>query len=82
MKLKETAVAWTVRYTLPRTVTYQDGRQQIFAANHCSVVIAENVGHAIINLFSEFPEAKLVSVNPGPIGAVIVDDSLIGTSSD
>ena len=77
MKLKSTATAWTVRYTLPRVILMGDRTEREVQINHCSVVIAETVGKAIELLFSEFPDAKLISVNPGPIGAVIVDDSLI-----
>jgi hypothetical protein len=78
MKLKESATAWTVRYTMPRTILMHDKTERQVQCNHCSVVIAIITEDAISLVIEEFPEAKIVSVNPGPIGAVIVDDSLIG----
>jgi hypothetical protein len=77
MKIKETAGAWTIRYTRPKTITYQDGQTRVFAHNYCSVIIATTLAWAVEALMTDFPDATLISVQPGSTGPIIVDPRAI-----
>ena len=68
---------WTVRYTRPKTVTYANSEPRVFEYNHCSVIISPTVGRAVEILTAEFPDATIVSVNPGSTGPILVDTDVI-----
>ena len=77
MKIKETAKAWTIRYTKPKAATYQDGQTRVFEYNYCSVIVATTVAWAVEILMTEFPDATLISVHPGSTGPIIIDPRAI-----
>ena len=82
MKIKENAKTWTIRYTLPKTVTcavpgFVNAAPRIFEYNHCSVIVSPTVGRAVEILTAEFPDATIVSVNPGSTGPILVDTDVI-----
>jgi hypothetical protein len=76
MKIKEQAKAWTVRYTRPKTITYQGG-ERTFDYNYCSVIVATTVAWAVETVMTEYPDATLISVHPGSTGPIIVDSRSI-----
>jgi hypothetical protein len=77
MKIKETAKAWTVRYTRPKTVSYANSEPRTFEYNHCSVIVATTVAWAVETLLAAFPDATLISVHPGSTGPIIIDPRAI-----
>ena len=77
MRLSEKARVWTVRYTRPKEVGLKDGQSNIWQYNYCATVIAISVGAAINETFLEYPDATIVSVNPGPGGEVIVGGDIV-----
>ena len=77
MKIELAAKVWTVRYTRPKTVTQTNGEPRIFEYNHCSIVVSKSVWRAVEILTSEFPDATIVSVNPGSTGPIMVDTDVI-----
>ena len=77
MKIKENAKTWTIRYTRPKTVTGGNSEPRIFEYNHCSIIVSKSVGRAVEILTAEFPDATIVSVNPGSTGPILIDADAI-----
>lgn len=72
MKIKASARAWIVRYTRPHNMGLPGGEEKIWQYNYCSVVIADTACFAFTETLQAYPDATILSVNPGPIGQVIV----------
>ena len=77
MKIKETAKAWTIRYTRPKTVSVASGEYRVWEYNYCSVVVSTTLAWAVEKLMSEFCDATIVSVNPGSTGPIVIDEKAI-----
>jgi hypothetical protein len=77
IKVKETAKAWTIRYTRPKTLQYADNISRTFESNYCSVIVATSIAWAVEKLMSEFGDATIVSVNPGSAGPILIDERSI-----
>jgi len=72
MKLHEKARCWTVRYSRPKTVEYVNADPRTYQYNYCANVIALSAVTAITETVLAYPDATIVSVNPGPGGEVII----------
>jgi hypothetical protein len=72
MKFKESARTFTVRYTRPKTISYANSELREFQYNHCSVVVAMNALSACVTVAAEFPDATILSAQPGPIGPTLI----------
>jgi hypothetical protein len=77
MKIKETAKAWTVRYTRPKNMQIGAGEPRIYQYNYCSVIVATTLAEAVESLMTEFADATLISANPGSTGPILIDAKAI-----